>query len=143
MAGAYHDDEEEITSINVTPLVDITLVLLIIFMVTTTVISRTDEEGLGIDKPEASTGTKIEGESILIMCDESGAVLVDGEAVEGDRAITEKITDKLVEDRELQGIVLCDEEAQVGKMVHLIDLMRDAGVKKYAIATKKPEAAGG
>ena len=143
MAGGFQDEDEEITAINVTPLVDVVLVLLIIFMVTTTVITQTDEEGLGIDKPEASTGTKIEGESILIMCNESGAVLVDGEEVEGDKAITEKITDKLVEDRDLQGIVLCDEGAQVGKMVHLIDLMRDAGVKKYAIATKKPEAAGG
>jgi biopolymer transport protein ExbD len=141
MAGAVEDDDSEITSINVTPLVDITLVLLIIFMVTTSVI--TDTEGLDINKPEAASGSTIEGASILVQCDEEGKVRVDGEDVATDAEITEAVEKKLVEDRELQGIVQCDEAADVGKMVHLIDLLREAGVKKYAIATKKPEAAGG
>jgi tRNA pseudouridine13 synthase len=36
-------------------------------------------------------------------------------------------------------VIMCDEGAEVGAMVHLIDLLRDAGVKKYAIATEKPQ----
>lgn len=140
MAGSF-DDEEEITSINVTPLVDITLVLLIIFMVTTSVITNT--EGLAVDKPEAATGTKLDGASILLVCADDGRVTVDGQPVTDDKAIIEAITDKLVEDRQMQGIVQCDEGAQVGKMVHLIDLLREAGVTRYAIATKKPETAAG
>lgn len=140
MAGAIQDDDDEITSINVTPLVDITLVLLIIFMVTTSVISR--NEGLAVDKPEAASGNTIEGASILVQCTDEGRIAVDGTEIEGgDAALVEIITDKLVKDRDLQGIVQCDEKAQVGMMVHLIDLLRDSGVKKYAIATKKPEAA--
>jgi biopolymer transport protein ExbD len=140
VAGSF-DDEEEITSINVTPLVDITLVLLIIFMVTTSVITNT--EGLAVDKPEAATGTKLDGASILLVCADDGRVTVDGQPVTDDKAIIEAITDKLVEDRQMQGIVQCDEGAQVGKMVHLIDLLREAGVTRYAIATKKPETAAG
>lgn len=141
MAGGTPEEDEEITSINVTPLVDITLVLLIIFMVTTSMI--TSQEGLGIEKPEAASGSTIEGASILIQCAEDGQVLVDGNEVQTDEEIVEAITDKLVEDRELQGIVQCDQKAQVGKMVHLIDLLRESGVKKYAIATKKPELGEG
>jgi biopolymer transport protein ExbD len=135
------DEDEEITSINVTPLVDITLVLLIIFMVTTSVISQ--QEGLEIAKPEASTGKGLDVASILLVCKNDGTVLVDGEPRTSDAAITEAITAKLVEDRELQGIVQCDKEAQVGTMVHLIDLLREAGVKKYAIATQKPQPSAG
>jgi biopolymer transport protein ExbD len=137
VAGAVQDDDDEITTINVTPLVDITLVLLIIFMVTTSVISKS--EGLAVDKPEAASGNTIEGASILIQCTNDGKVAVDGNELEGDAALVEAITDKLLEDKELQGIVQCDEKAQVGMMVHLIDLLRESGVKKYAIATKKPE----
>jgi biopolymer transport protein ExbD len=134
------EDDEEITAINVTPLVDITLVLLIIFMVTTSLI--TNAEGLQVDKPEASTGAKLDSDSVMLVCAQDGTIVVDGKIVAGDAAITEAITDKLVHNRELQGIVQCDEKAEVGAMVHLIDLLRGAGVKRYAIATKKPQASG-
>ncbi len=138
MAGASLDEDDEISAINVTPLVDITLVLLIIFMVTTSVIAN--QEGLAVDKPEASSGSTIEGASILIQCNDEGKIAVDGKEVATDAEITDLVTDKLAEDRDLQGIVQCDEQANVGLMVRLIDLLRDAGVKKYAIATKKPAA---
>lgn len=138
MGAAVDDDDGEIVGINVTPLVDITLVLLIIFMVTTSMI--TSQEGLAVDKPEASSGATIEGASILVQCTDDGKIAVDGREVDNDQAITEAIAEKLATDRDLQGIVQCDEKAQVGRMVHLIDLLRDSGVKKYAIATKRPEA---
>lgn len=141
MAGGSLDDDDEISSINVTPLVDITLVLLIIFMVTTSVITK--QEGLAVDKPEASSGGTIEGASVLIQCTDDGRLAVDGKEVDDKKAVMDIVTDKLVEDRSLQGIVQCDEKAQVGLMVEMIDLLREAGVKKYAIATKKPEQAGG
>lgn len=141
MAGGTVDDDDEITGINVTPLVDITLVLLIIFMVTTSIISNA--EGLQVAKPEAASGDKLDNTSIMIVCAADGTVEVDGVVLATDEAIIEKLTDKLVEDRDMQGIVQCDESAQVGQMVHLIDLMRTSGVKKYAIATKKPAAPSG
>lgn len=138
--GSY-DDEGEITGINVTPLVDIVLVLLIIFMVTTSVI--TNAEGMKVAKPEASSGRKLANDSIILVCHADGAIWVDGKEMSGDEAIVERIADKLMIDENLQGIVQCDEKAQVGRMVHLIDLLREAGVKKYAIATKKPEKVDG
>ena len=52
------------------------------------------------------------------------------------------LSDALVADRELQGIVQCDTKAEVGRMVHLIDLLRAGGVTKYAIATEKPPKEG-
>jgi biopolymer transport protein ExbD len=141
LAAANLDEDDEITAINVTPLVDVTLVLLIIFMVTTSIISNA--EGLQIAKPEASTGEKLDDSSVMLLCAADGTIEVDGVVMADDAAIIDKLTTKLVDDRNMQGIVQCDEQAQVGQMVHLIDLMREAGIKKYAIATKKPATAPG
>lgn len=142
-ANLSTDDEEGINTINVTPLVDVMLVLLIIFMVTTTKIQET--EALAIDKPDAQTGQKLEPKQhhILLSCVKDGTITVDRKAVQTDAEIKDAITRKLAEGRELQGVIQCDEEAQVGSMIHLIDLLREAGVKKYAIATEKPKAKTG
>lgn len=136
MAASLDDDDGEITGINVTPLVDVMLVLLVIFMVTTTVI--TDAEGLGIDKPEAASGATIEGATVLVQCTKDGKTAVNGEPVTTDDEIKQAIAKKREEDPNVQGIVQCDQTAEVGRMVHLIDLLRDSGINKYAIATKKP-----
>jgi biopolymer transport protein ExbD len=140
MAGSFggDDDDGEIVGINVTPLVDVVLVLLIIFMVTTSVI--TNAEGIKVDKPDAATGNTLEKTTILLVCRTDGTVLVDGNEAADDQAITAAIQKKLADDDQLQGVVQCDQGAQVGEMVRLIDLLRAAGVKKYAIATEKPPA---
>ncbi|MEM7152132.1 MAG: biopolymer transporter ExbD [Myxococcota bacterium] len=141
--GADFDDEGEITGINVTPLVDVVLVLLIIFMVTTSII--TNPEGLRVDKPEAASGESVDRLSVLLVCRRDGSTAVDGVEVETDAEIRAEIKKKLKQDPDLQGIVQCDTKAEVGRMVHLIDLLRAEKVMKYAIATEKPpkEEAGG
>ena len=141
MAASDLDGEDGIVGINVTPLVDIILVLLVIFMVTTTTIQNV--EGLDVDKPDAKTGQDVKDlpTSILLVCDKDGRVLVDGEEAKDDALVIQRIKSKVEENPDLQGIVQCDERADVGKMVHLIDLLRDNEVKKYAIATEPPKDA--
>jgi biopolymer transport protein ExbD len=148
MAAGGLDDDEEITGINITPMVDIILVLLVIFMVTTTTINEI--EGMEVDKPDAATGRNVEDlpQSIVLMCRGSDEFAIDGVPVEGtqaqiDAAIAREVQSKVSQNPDLQGIVQCDTKAQVGAMVHLIDLLRDNGVKKYAIATEKPPALEG
>ncbi len=148
MAGNGLDDDEEITAINITPMVDIILVLLVIFMVTTTTINEI--EGMEVDKPDATSGRNIEDlpQSIVLMCRGSDEYAIDGMPVEGTQAqidaeIAAAVTSRVGQNPDLQGIVQCDTKAQVGSMVHLIDLLRDNGVKKYAIATEKPLLPGG
>ena len=144
-ADTNADDDDGINSINVTPLVDVMLVLLVIYMATTTTIQ--DSEAMRVDKPDAKTGTKLEPNphQILLMCTKEGSYAIDRIKVDGetddkrDQVIKDAIAAKLKEDQDLQGVIQCDEAAQVGAMVHLIDLLRDSGVKKYAIATEKPK----
>ncbi len=138
MAGAFEQDDE-ITSINVTPLVDIVLVLLIIFMVTTRLI--TNQEALGISKPEAATGRTVDAASVLVSCQADGTISLDDVVYREDAALKAAIAARVSGDATLQGVVQCDEKASVGTMVHLIDILREAGVKKYAIATRQPKVA--
>ena len=140
MGGNFQDEDDgEITAINVTPLVDITLVLLIIFMVTTSVI--TNPEGIGLDKPDAATGSSLEQTKIVVTCRADGSIAVDGQDMADDETLAAALKVKVADAKEPQGIILCDEQARVGKMVHLIDMLRSAGVKKYGIATEKPKPA--
>ena len=140
MAGANLDDDDEITGINITPMVDIILVLLVIFMVTTTTIHQL--EGMEVDKPDAATGQQIKKETtqMLLVCREDGSVLIDGEPASDDATIVATIKAKVAETPDIQSVISCDESARVGEMVRLIDLLRSNGIKRYAIATEKPKA---
>ena len=84
MAGGGLDDDDEITGINITPMVDIMLVLLVIFMVTTTTINKI--EGMEVDKPDASSGKNIDElpQSIVLMCRNEGEFAIDGQPKEPD-----------------------------------------------------------
>lgn len=143
MASADLDDDDGITSINITPMVDIVLVLLVIFMVTTTTINKL--EGLEIDKPDAATGQSVDDipATLHVVCKADGSIHVDGQPAANDAAIIRAIEERRREDEKTVGVISCDEAAQVGVMVHLIDLLRENGIKKYAIATEKPAPADG
>lgn len=139
MAGANLDDGDEITSINITPMVDIILVLLVIFMVTTTTIHQL--EGMEVNKPDAATGQQIpkEAEQMILVCRDDGSVLIDGVQTKTDEDIVSAIVAKVKANPKVQSVISCDEQARVKTMVHLIDLLRKNGIKRYAIATEKPK----
>lgn len=121
-------------------MVDIMLVLLVIFMVTTTAIQKI--EGMEVDKPDANTGQPISDnkpQQIKLACQSNGTFYVDGTEATSDQQIVDAIKDKLKKDSELQGIIACDEKAPVSALVHLMDLLRENGVKKYGIVTEKPK----
>ena len=83
MAGGASDSDEAIVGINVTPLVDITLVLLIIFMVTARIIVS---QSVPMDLPKAASGTDVQVVfSAAIGAD--GKLLVDSKGVPDDEAI--------------------------------------------------------
>ncbi len=139
MAASDLDGEDGINGINVTPLVDIILVLLVIFMVTTTTIQNVD--GIEVDKPDAKSGAAVDDvpKSILLVCHADGKIYVDGDAVKDEADLAARVAARAAENPDIQGIVQCDEKASAGAMVHLIDVLRDNKVRKYAIATEQPK----
>ncbi|MDR0965806.1 MAG: biopolymer transporter ExbD [Myxococcales bacterium] len=133
MAKASDNDEEMISGINVTPLVDITLVLLIIFMVTATYIVR---ESIEIDLPRAAHGGETVGELLNVVLDKEGALYLDG-AKADEAALVAKAKEALLKDPSARAIISADKSATHGAVVRVIDLVKGAGIAKFAINIEK------
>lgn len=139
MAGGALDEEDEITGINVTPLVDVMLVLLIIFMVTANYVSSS---AIDLEMPQAETGesTSVD-KAINLMIDGESNIFVDGEKVDelGLVVALKEGKEKLgVENA--QALITADVKTPHGEVVRLIDLVRKNGIKDFAINVEIPSA---
>ncbi len=129
------DDEEIVAEINVTPLTDIFLVLLIIFMVTSSVIV---DEGKNIDLPDATVSEETDAKGVTVSMSSEGEVLVNDVVAEPGSLLRllevaiEKADDKIV-------ILRGDASIALGRAVNVLDLAQRAGAKGIAISTEQPE----
>jgi biopolymer transport protein ExbD len=139
MAGGVQDNEDEITGINVTPLVDIVLVLLIIFMVTANFIVR---ETVEVDLPRAanSEDKTVQG-PVMITMDKDAKVFFDGTEVE-QSVLIEKMRAAVANDKDVRAIISADQTLNYGKVMGLIDLVKEAGITKFALNIQKESKAG-
>jgi biopolymer transport protein ExbD len=135
-ASAFEDDDagRMITDINVTPLVDIVLVLLIIFMVTTTYIVNPT---IKIDLPKAASGSEQSRTSLALTVTREGALFLNGEKSD-EGAIRQFIVSELPKNPELQAIIAADKVVPHGTVVRMIDLVKRAGVRRFAINVESP-----
>lgn len=121
------EEDDLITGINVTPLVDITLVLLIIFMVTATFIVA---PSIPVQLPKATTGEPSPVTNIAVVLGSNGELFLNG------NPITEEDLINFIRNnrsQEMNAIIGADREVRHGAVVHIIDLLRTEGVKKFAI----------
>ena len=129
MAGSVDEEENGVISaINVTPLVDITLVLLIIFMVTAKIIVSTS---LPLDLPKAAKGETVQLVFGLEVHSDGG-LLVDGKRVEDDKALLALARESLAKNKELRAVIRADSKVQHGRIIRILDLLKQAGVSKIA-----------
>ncbi|MBW2459680.1 MAG: biopolymer transporter ExbD [Deltaproteobacteria bacterium] len=129
MGGSYQDEDDGVISaINVTPLVDITLVLLIVFMVTAKIIVSTS---LPLDLPKAAKGETVQ----LVFGLEvhsNGDLLVDGKRVDDDKALLGLARESLAKHKDLRAVIRADSKVQHGRIIRILDLLKQAGVSKIA-----------
>src|SRR5262245_55472408 len=136
MAGAVTDDDDEITGINVTPLVDIVLVLLIIFMVTANFIVR---ETIEVDLPRAAHGGETVQGLVNVVMQGDGKIFFDGaEVSEGE--LLRRCTEARAKDPETRAIISADQSLNYGKVMRLIDLVKGQGIAKFALNIQKDAA---
>lgn len=138
MAGVQ-DDDEEITGINVTPLVDVMLVLLIIFMVTANYIVN---QSIDIKLPKAETGeTQVTTLNMAFTLDSESKLYLDGDAITYDE-IAEKIQEFKAkgsqENKNPQALITADQNTPHGAVVKLIDTVRKNGITDFAINVEVP-----
>ena len=141
MAGNLQDNEEEITGINVTPLVDVMLVLLVIFMVTASYIVH---KSIRVTLPKAETAeTEPKSKNLAFALDEKNRLYLDGREIAFHEIGTHiaKIKETL---REQQGkkmllaLISADEKTTHGQVVKLIDTVRKNGIQEFAINVESP-----
>jgi len=128
-------DDSIIADINVTPFIDIMLVLLIVFMVTSSV---TFQSGLDVDIPKISS--KSEGKkdptAVLISLDNKGGIFVDGFAVSRSE-LEQRIKDALLKGKTDMVIFQGDKASSLQNTLDIIDVAKKAGAQKFAIAAKE------
>lgn len=126
-----------VAEINVTPLTDIFLVLLIIFMVTTTIIQ---EEGKDIELPSADISEETP-QGVTVSMDVDGNIRVNGDIVVAGEL--EAVLESTIEKAEQKVVVLKgDRRVLLGQAVNILDLAQKAGAEGIAIATQPDEGDG-
>jgi biopolymer transport protein ExbD len=135
MAGTGgNDDDEMISAINVTPLVDIVLVLLIVLMVTSSYLVN---KSISVELPKAATG-ETSTPTLSISIDVDGKLYADGE-VTTDAALQETIRAAYAKDHEVKAIISADGRVKHMQVVSVIDMLRREKVTKFAINTSPIE----
>ena len=120
--------------INITPLTDIFLVLLIIFMVTTTVAT---EEGKNIELPEATESEDTPPKSVTVAIDAEGVVKINDTIVPA--GMLEQMMEEALELAEEKIVVLKgDRVVLLGQAVNILDIAQQKGAKGISIATQQP-----
>lgn len=126
--GAGQGSGGIISGINVTPLVDITLVLLIIFIVTAKLIVT---PAVPLDLPKASQSQELQV-IFSVVVPASGAMRVNGVIVTSDAALLSRARQALADHRNLRAVIDADGRVEHRQVVHVLDLLRRAGLSKVA-----------
>lgn len=133
MAGKYSDDNEAIAEINVVPLVDIILVVLIIFMVTAPMFMKPT---INVNLPKAASGEQTAPSKLNIALTADGRINLNGTFVD-EEAVRARATEEVGKNVEVQAIISADKDVPHGKVVGLLDIVKGSGVKKFAISIDK------
>ena len=133
MAGSAYQgegDDVAITEINVTPLVDVMLVLLVIFMVTARLIAS---RGVEVARPAANNGGPV-GSPILVSVDKEGKIYVEGKEMPDSPTAIATLKQRANGDAEAKVIIDGDKTAAYGGIMRAIDIVTDAKITKIALA---------
>ncbi len=130
-----HDlDAPIVAEINITPLTDIFLVLLIIFMVTSSVMSQM---GVEVNLPQASQSTaQAQPDGVIVTLLPAGAVRVNGQvASDGMDGMESLLKAAFLKSKSRLVILEGDRDAYLGSAIQVMERARKAGADRFAIAT--------
>jgi biopolymer transport protein ExbD len=134
-SSLYQDDDSSaITDINVTPFVDVLLVLLVVFMVTAKLIVA---RGVEIDKPKASTGGEVQS-TLRVSVNATGDLFVNGDKFTDDVAAVARIKEVAATVDKPKAIIAGDRKSAYGGVMRAIDLVQQAGISAIALENERP-----
>ncbi|MGE3975564.1 MAG: ExbD/TolR family protein [Bdellovibrionales bacterium] len=133
MAAIGGDDKEAIADINVTPFVDIILVVLIIFMVTTPIIMK---PSINVNLPKAISGDETTASPLSISVSSTGGIFLNGKASSEEEL--KNVATQMAKDKpDSQAVISADKDVPHGKVIAVIDAIKSGGIHKFAISIDK------
>jgi biopolymer transport protein ExbD len=135
-ASSQREDDGPIVAINVTPLVDVVLVLLIVLMVTAGYIVS---KSIPVDLPKGATG-ETTTTTLPISIEKDGTTYLDAEPISKEE-MRRRIRAARARDPETRAVIAADGKTQHRDVVGVIDLLRQEGVTRFAINVEPEELA--
>ena len=129
--AAFNNSKSDgpIAAINIIPFVDIVLVLLIIFMVTSTAIVKA---AIKVDLPTAASAGSETAATVNLVLTREKELLYDGEVVSFETA-TSKMRQAAEKDPKVQAVISADKKLPYGEVVRLIDVVKQNGIVTFAL----------
>lgn len=127
------NDDDGINDINITPFVDVVLVLLVIFMVTAPMMVK---ESLNIKLPSTETSDRSKPDRLGISINRNGQILINGELVSEDTLLSEASM-AVTNNKDVQALISADIDSRHGDVVKVIDLIKKAGIDNFAFQIER------
>ncbi len=128
-ANVFEEEDDVIASINIVPFVDIVLVLLIIFMITSSAIANAS---ISVDLPSAaSAGTSVSS-TLNVVLNAEGELFLNGEATTYE-ALGAHVAQASWKEKDLQAVISADKSIDYGRVIKIIDVVKSNGVKSFAL----------
>jgi biopolymer transport protein ExbD len=139
-SSVYRDSDAEIISeINVTPLVDVVLVLLVIFMITAPILAA---RGILVNAPSTVSGDQVSTPLQIALRRQPNAaveIFVNGAQQASYDAARRELEKAKKRDGDIKAIIAADIEIPYGEVMKAIDQVKRAGIQKFALASKRPQ----
>ncbi len=133
MASQAHDSDQEISDINIVPLVDIILVVLIIFMVTAPALIKPSIE---VDLPVASSSDSTEPSFLQVAVTSEGRILINNQ--DADEQTTREIARiELDRNPKVQAVISADQQSYHKHVIQVMDWLKKEGVQDFAVTTER------
>ena len=126
-----------ISAINVTPFVDVVLVLLVILMVTSVQIVKASLE---VNLPSAASGGSSVDSTLNLIIDADGGWMLDGKAID-EAGLAAYVKQEIKKNPKLQAVIAADREVKYDFVIRAIDVIKTNGIKKFALNIQR--ATGG
>lgn len=127
--AASTSNDDEIAGINVTPLVDVVLVLLVIFMITAPTLYQ---NAMKVNLPQAKSGEDQAKGPLQILVDQAGDITVEGKKIS-----LEDLMNFVKSTTPPSAIILADKKTEHGRVISIIDGLKSNGVQKFSFGVEK------
>ena len=128
-SNVFQEDDEVIASINIVPFVDIVLVLLIIFMITSSAIAKAS---ISVDLPSAASAGNAVSSTLNVVLNDKGELYLNGKITDYDQLGT-YVARAAWKEKDLQAVISADKSIDYGRVIKIIDVVKSNGVKSFAL----------